>query len=451
MIQDVSYKGEWSLPGNSEKYSGILTFNPNTGAELEIIGRFRYYLTPSSIDVIHGKTTSGWITLFDTRHHTGHTSHVTNTNVTIYKPSMIFEGHRFESKDVPSFRSVNFSLFNLLEWLDQKHIQENRNKVKYSLEFSNPDSLNFKCYDGCNGKIETILNGKYLNELYKIEISQESKITLQYDTPKHYTDILNDIFVMVRFLTLCTYEQSYPLNIEFYDDDLTDEFIQDYLGKSVCKPIKCIYQNSFYKPTYQTRKWHQHLLRYELIVKQFQRIVELWFKQSKDLAQPVNLLLQSFIAKYDFTIENFMDIVKALELFHRLNFPNNVLPKESFEDRKKKFFSIDLSQEELSWIQQKLQFANEPSLKNRLEELIFNYSFPYFEERVPDKKSFCRKATDCRNYYTHFNSGLNSRVLRGKELFDLTENLKLLLLSAIFRSIGVPIEAIEKSVVGLIY
>jgi hypothetical protein len=451
MIKELSYKGEWSLPGESEMYSGTLTFNPTTGAELEIIGRFRSGFLPPPIDIIYGKTTSGWVTLFDTRHRTGHSSNVTSTNVTVYKPTMIFVGHQFESREVIKFSTVKFSLFNLLEWIDQKYIQEKRNENYYSLEFVNPDSLQFKCYDGCMGKIETTLNGKYLNDRFKIEVSQESKIIFQYDAPKYYVDILKDIFVMVRFLTLCSYEQSYPLNIEFYADDLKDEFIKDHLNKSVLKPIKCIYQNSYYKPIYQTRKWHQHLLRFDSIASQFESIMMLWFKKSYELAQPINLLLQSFIEKYDFSVEKFMDIIKALELFHRLNFSNHVLSKEAFEDRKRKFSSIDLSEDELAWIKQKLQFSNEPSLKNRLEELINSYSFPYFEERVPDKKSFCRKATDCRNYYTHFNSDLSSRVLSGKDLFDLTENLKLLLLSAIFRSIGVPIEAIEQTVNGLIY
>ena len=365
MIQELSYKGEWSLPGESEIYSGTLIFHPATGAELEIIGRFGSGFMPPPIEVIHGKTISGWVTLFDTKHHAGHSSNVTSTDVTVYKPSFIFEGHRFESKDSLKFQSVHFSLFNLLEWLDPQAIKLNRDDNKYLMEYYKPENPKFKCYERCMGRIEFSLNSKNLNGHNKIEIYQESKIILEYETNKNYWDILKDIFVFVRFLTLCTYEQSYPLNIEFFADDLIDEFIQDHLGKSVLKPIKCIYQNSFYRPKYQTRKWHQHLLRYDSIKTRFESTVELWFKQLNDLEQPINLLLRSFIEKYDFSVEKFMDIVKALELVHRLNFPNYVLPKDAFEEQKKKFFLIDLSHEERDWIEQKLEHSNEPNLNKR--------------------------------------------------------------------------------------
>ncbi|HMC87888.1 MAG TPA: HEPN domain-containing protein, partial [Chitinophagaceae bacterium] len=79
------------------------------------------------------------------------------------------------------------------------------------------------------------------------------------------------------------------------------------------------------------------------------------------------------------------------------------------------------------------------------------YTFPYFDERVRDKDCFIKKAKDSRNYYTHFDKSLEKKSLEGKDLFDLTENLKLILFSAIFKRMAVPVDAYDESVRYLIY
>jgi hypothetical protein len=60
-------------------------------------------------------------------------------------------------------------------------------------------------------------------------------------------------------------------------------------------------------------------------------------------------------------------------------------------------------------------------------------------------------ASDNRNYYTHFDFSLKEKALNGKELFDLMENLKLILLAGILNSIGIPTAAFEQSIQGVIY
>ena len=105
----------------------------------------------------------------------------------------------------------------------------------------------------------------------------------------------------------------------------------------------------------------------------------------------------------------------------------------------------------MEWLKEKLAFANEPTLKNRLEDLIETYSFAYFNERVNNRETFCKQAKDSRNYYTHFNKDLLRKALNGKELFDLTENLKLLLFSAVFKSIGIENDLFDEAVRRLVY
>jgi len=452
MIQEQTFKGLWSLPGSMIKLTGFLTFDPADGPRLELVGTFNSYWDHKPHELVLGETTQGWITLLDVRYDSGGSSHVTKTTTAVYRPSMIFSGHRFESIDEIRFTSVSFQVFNLLEWLDIDGLTEERKYSDYEFNYKQPVPIPFNCYEGCECKIEFHLNGQYLNQYYKIQYEQACKVTFQYASKRNYNEILLDIFTFVGFVTLCAYEQSYPKKIDFFDDSLIDGFVQEKLNKVIPQAVECIYQNAFYSPDYKIRKWHQHLIRYSGIDKQFPSIIQKWFDKHKELNQVMNLLLRYFVDKYDFNTEKFMDAVRALEIFHRRNFPNHSLPESDYEKLKVKFSSVpELTPDEEKWIAAKLQHGNEPFLKRRLEDLIKQYSFAYFNERVPDTKKFCRQAVDLRNHFTHFDNSSTSKALTGKELFDLTENLRLLLFSAVFNTIGITSEAFDDTTRNLVY
>ena len=217
-----------------------LTFDPAAGAQLEIVGQFPSNNMYAAISLIHGRTPAGWLTLVDTRRSNGQYSNVTHTEISVYKPSFIFVNHCFESVESIAFRTVNFSVFNLLEWLEPMAIKDEMTVTGYKLEYTRPEPIHFQCFDGCHGTVKFSINGSYRNEQYDIELTQQADIHLRYDQKKRYNDILMDIFVFVRLLSFSTYEQSYPTIIEFSDDDLTeDDFVETNLKRPITKNISC--------------------------------------------------------------------------------------------------------------------------------------------------------------------------------------------------------------------
>lgn len=445
MVEKISYKGDWQVPKSEHWFSGTLTFDPDNGAELETVGSFQSMFDRTLIPLIWGRTSDGWVTLIETRRSHGQASNDTRMEVSVYKSAFIFAGKNFEST-ATTFDAVKVSFFNLLEWLDPKGIEEDRNYPSYKLIYTRPDPIEFRCHATCQGCIDFSLGGKYINEQLDVRLYQNSVVHFRYDTPRHYTDILSDIFVFVRLITFCTYEQSYPMTIEFTRGDITDEFVDGRLKKTILKPIQCFYQNAFYKSTYKQRKWHQHLIPFQALAGKFPSVVEKWFLQSVQNPQSIELFLRFLIDQYSFSVERFMDIAKAIEIFHRLHYTGGVRPKEEFKEWRKRFFSPSLSSEETDWLKEKLAYANEPSLRQRVQVLVQDYAFAYFDERVGDRDEFCRQVVNSRNYYTHFGEQVADRALKGKDLFDLTENLKLLLIAGLLRNLDVSISAIDESV-----
>jgi hypothetical protein len=451
MIQNEVFKGNWSIPGETGKYSGTLTFNPIDGAELEVHGAFRGMHMFSNLEIVHGQTLDGWITLVDVRRGNSTGSNITGASVTKYIPTYIFVGHQFNSIEDIRFQHVKFSVFNLIEWINPTAVQEDSNMQYYKLNYSTPVAIPITCYNECSGTIECYLSRKSNFGFYEVEIKQSASIKLAYSGAKFYRDIIEDTLIFARLLTLFTYEQSYPIEISLQNDTLQETFSEDGQKRHILKSIRLIYRSPFYSPAYKSRKFYQHLVTYGSISADFNSILPKWFRHSKELEQPLELLLRSFTNRYDFSIEKFMDISKALELFHRKRFPNEILPKVEFNKRKKKFIMKGLTSEERQWIQRRMEHGNEPSLFDRLRALVDTYAFSYFDKRVPDRKVCCRQAADNRNYYTHFNERLKKKALNGKGLFDLMENLKLILLAGILNDIGISASVFEQSIRGLIY
>lgn len=85
---------------------------------------------------------------------------------------------------------------------------------------------------------------------------------------------------------------------------------------------------------------------------------------------------------------------------------------------------------------QKLLFSNEPTLKERLEELLNNYSNDTLKKVIKDPADFIKKVKDSRNYYTHFDSKLKKKAAKGGDLYYLTERMKLLLTCCLLNIIG---------------
>jgi len=221
--------------------------------------------------------------------------------------------------------------------------------------------------------------------------------------------------------------------------------------RQIPKGIQLIYKNAFFQTEHKVRRSVEHLIRYKDITDIFEPVIQEWFRISAELDPMLRLLVNPFLDKYDFSEEKFMDTMRAVETFHRRHHRNAVLSSEEFKGRIEKACSADLTEEERKWVRDKLNFANEPTLKQRLAEMVNSYSFPYFQERVSDVDRFCKEVGDSRNYYTHFNPDLEKKALRMKDLFVAMENVKLLLLAGVFGRLGIKSEVFNQSIQRLIY
>jgi hypothetical protein len=97
------------------------------------------------------------------------------------------------------------------------------------------------------------------------------------------------------------------------------------------------------------------------------------------------------------------------------------------------------------WVKSKLEFGNEPTLHERIEQLITELPESIKKTLLkPTHEKFIKDFKRSRNYYTHYSPSLEKKALKGSELFYLKETSKILLICFILKEIGFSDIELEK-------
>jgi hypothetical protein len=89
------------------------------------------------------------------------------------------------------------------------------------------------------------------------------------------------------------------------------------------------------------------------------------------------------------------------------------------------------------WLEEKLKYSNELSLRRRLKLLFAQFSY-LLDDLIPDRKAAINAIYDNRNYLTHYDATLKMRAATGARLLFMVEVLKLLLQACFLRELGLP-------------
>lgn len=441
MTTKFEYKGKWKSVNSKEWINGTLFFDPDIGGRLELFGFLDLNPNNSSEKVIvHGKTTEGEITLIDLWHRYTRSGEQ-NVNIGIYEPILIIVGHHFETIEEINFKNVIYRTFNLFQWFNNSGIKFDHtdNGDQYSIIYNKIKNIDFKLHDKCIGKIIFDSPVDSHREYNKKELYEQAYIKLEYEEKTHFEEILNDSKTITDFITLATLEQSYPMAITFIDDDF-----QTDSRYHTPKFIKCFYQNSNYSSKHKLRYSHEHLIKFEKIQDTFPSIIKNWYEMHSYFEPVFILMLRFFLSKYNFSVDKFVDNIRAIESYHRIKFDNCRISQEDYKKLVDGIMdSVKLNDEDTIWLTNKLK-GNEPSLNKRLKELIRSNKNSYLEKYIPQVKSFCLNVVNSRNYYTHYDESLKEKALKNKELYKVTQTLRGILYTCILTDLGMENSQFEK-------
>jgi hypothetical protein len=161
-----------------------------------------------------------------------------------------------------------------------------------------------------------------------------------------------------------------------------------------------------------------------------------WFTKAEWLDPVCALYFGTLYNPSKYLDLNFLTLVQAVEAYHRRASDETDKPPGEHAARMKAILDATPA-EHRAWLEEKLGYSNELSLRRRLKLLFAQFSY-LFDDLIPDRKATINAIYDNRNYLTHYDATPKRRAATGARLLFMVEVLKLLLQACFLRELGLP-------------
>ena len=445
----IRVRRDWYQPQDPDRrVSGEVTYTPNEGIKLELIGDFSkhslyvdtdYY--PTILGVVEG---SRRITLFGCLLvDGGGTSLVigneTSKAVGTYSVSKMMDGWHFESTDQVIAKIVCIEYDGLPEWLCISGLKRDDIKIDWDahtidFHYELPQPVEFGFTNEIEASFIFSVNDIAL-PTYPTSFALEQSVCLQMKSEKGLTlrDVINASYRFQTFLMAGLRGESCVKRIYFLNPDYS---VTLHDGRQINRRIDLFYHQHF---TVGTKKWDIRSMSfvYPSIRERFSELIIRWNDVFSEIEPCLNLLMEQLRQKQTFSDNDFLNLAQAAETLHDRMNPNAVkMPKAEYKILKGQILEgVPESQKE--FVKGLIQNGNNLSLRQRLNELLDVCPQTIADMFIPDRKTFVEEVLDSRNYYTHYALGSKKHILRGRDLIRLTKRLQELLLVDILLYTGV--------------
>jgi hypothetical protein len=437
MIDRFEYKGLWYLPNNPKRrISGILKFSPEEGAILELIGTFQRapevkndFLEP---EIILGVTTDGkYLTLYKCieTHSPMFLSGRNLPSKSVFRATYVLDGVSVKRIEDLRLRGLGIEYAHLDEWANTNGFKIDIASdlkgavVQYTLP-SRIEAANLGTYKvfidfRCKWPVRSLIQKEAL-------IKQTVYVTIEPLTQMSFQELLSIEFRLTTFFGLAVMRAVGPLRITGWTKHKEVVEIYSQLVNTPIESGPLLPRDMLFTLSDTNGGLTIHL--------------ENWLRKAAKLAPIYSLYFATVYSSRIYLEHKFLSLAQAIESYHRRCKGNTVLPKAEHRRRIKRI--INAVPEDKEWLQQRLAYSNEPTLRNRLQELCNEHSV-VLKSVLPDIESFIRRVIDTRNYLTHYDERLKEKQAEGRQLFMLAQKLKMLLELCLLKELGFEDSALQ--------
>ena len=430
VFEKTELRGKWYLPTDPDhKVDGVLAGSEVEGYRLRLSGSFNAkedvgtYMAvdgPETIDLIHGNTFSGPVTLCGSlsvamRGSYGESGALFEVQ---YCPDILLEGVHFEEAGLICFGKLQSKLSVLCDWIDARVFSDNmlemrkKERGKFDVQFKFPSDVVVYENDLYSIRLSFAASGPgYRIGQNDVRIEWEPQFVIESkgdELPWKDTGGANCstiIDILNQFLAVATFGACYPFDIVGY----SAQFERVLTGDSKKKYRIPIAVHREYRCTPSKYDSRRILFPWSLVADKPDVYFAKWFEIFPTLRAPIGLFVDSISRRNTYTPERFFNLVLALEGLHRFKFPELSVVTETHMNRITGIVDAVLTQDK-KWLSRKLEYSHEPSLRRRLKDLArqFREVFGWLvgaEGNARQKRGWCEKVTgaiaDSRNALAH--------------------------------------------------
>lgn len=402
-VEPFRCKGHWWLPEKpDERVSGILTYLPQEGATLELIGSFAGAATDFTgfgPEIVLGESDRGLVTLHD----------CVLTQLTLgswssssLKVRNVLLGYHFASESDIRFEKLFVRYSSLDEWInrsgfDKKVLVESVHPPweKVTVVYEPPQAIEIALSADCDMSLEFKPNVPALtNVLKEACILQEDYVKLAFANPRNLRDCYETLFHLRNFLTLAISVPLYPLKLLGY--------VQDYR-----EPIQILFEQPYMREDLQPVLPFKMLFKFDDVATQFDIFLKNWYSKRISLKSVYELYFALTYNPHMYADDRFLNMCRAVEAYYK-----------AMMNSKRIDFKVRLRE---------------------IIDLFWNIASTF----IPDKGKFLSIVIETRNHLTHPDVKPKKNVVSGNALFFAAEQLRLLVELCLLKEAGFTVNEID--------
>lgn len=474
--------GMWFLPETPDrKVTGQLIFAPEKIPTLKLFGELKDFDPKQKLEgeikyeIIHGyligdkgESDTYKVTLCNCVQKKEIKTGIQNSEI---YAGYILQGYHFSSLDEIKFTAINVQYTYLEKWINSHNItiegipNENntgifqeinlKQQLKESIEIGKINDCSITVFDEpflSPQKLQVVnFLGYNSNEIL---VKEQKSIQISSEQPKKLNDLLDVAHLIQEFLTFGCGQIISICDIKTYTIGKDYEyqlFECQYRLIEIEKQflIKIFYAFSSHITNQQSFDPEHILFKFTDIIHKSDVILNNWKTVKTKLTPIIETYLGLYYIPVRYIKDSFLALAQAVEGFHRIHHKGEYCDKDIFQkisEELEKVFSSELAKYEIDEsyhesLLKKIEYWNEYSLKERLEDLLSDKDFyncipDTFFTSDKDREDFAKQVRDTRGALTHPSSNpSNTRphkkpsknILSGNELEQLINKLKIIL------------------------
>ena len=433
----------WLPSAPDKKFPGTLSVSDGGIIDLEIIEMFESVGLDSldkeptfrgNFKRIVGRIETSEVTLDGCKFNGGNSYFRTGLSKSLLRVDRVFTGIKYDRDEIPCFKILIFSVDGINEWIGQTKFDVKKQIQGKHISFQHPEEVSFNLANGM--ELSITFNQVRSGSLSPREdrITQRTYFQLVSQDARELDEFTSVVEKIMTFLCFAIGDIICPDSIEVTSKNppplsLTQEDIgYDRIG---LLPINIFYSSQPYSKD-KTRIGFNTLFKYERIQDDAEKIICNWIDAYEQIAPAFDLYFLAQMRTQPSLEATFLTLTTGLEAFHRRISDEKHMDEVEFKEIRKTLVN-ECPKRERNWFAQKLNYANELTLRNRIEKMIEPFNRFIDNER---KVGLIDSIVNTRNYLTHYDLNLESKAAKGQDLHTISLKVEALFQLHFLKLIG---------------
>jgi hypothetical protein len=452
MIDFQQIKGYWFFTDHLEKrFIGVLTFCPDKPIRLHLTDQFtveeiRKFAFLRNVTIWGYSVKGEEVTLFECNNiEIGH-SPVGIHDITL-NASQILVGLHIKDIETRLFKSARISFKGIETWMRSYgyEIKIEKESRDYAIVYKKPANITFKLPGQVLGSI-SYWNSVPYREVAEITLLQNNFLQLDFEQPSSFENIRRLVWNFQQFLTIVMWQKT-AIKWFFLDFDTKEYFEPHSEVEMQSKDVQVFYQQASFGSSSDND--NTHLLPFHIIKPHFEVMIERWYVLEEKVNPVIDILYANIGISNEYVRNNFLNMVQAVEAYHRRMLQNTEDLKKMKEEQVNRVLGLIPDHKDKEWLRQQLIYSYEPSLRKRLNDLFSVHGREVLLNISENKRglaSLISFLVEKRNYFTHYDPSLEEKDLDIGKLIQCVDVLKILLAVLFLKEMGLSETIITNSI-----